>query len=158
MFNTLKPTTENKKRKLVGRGSKRGKTSGRGTKGQKARAGHKIRPMMRDIIKKLPKLRGRGKNINKAFRTTAVAINFSVINAQFPNGGRITPATLHAKGVLRREGGTFPKVKILAGGTLASKISVFDCEVSEAARAAIVALGGSAPKSSSKKVNDEQTA
>ncbi|HEY4495498.1 MAG TPA: uL15 family ribosomal protein, partial [Candidatus Paceibacterota bacterium] len=42
----------------VGRGGKRGKTSGRGTKGQKARAGHRIRPEIRDAIKKLPKRRG----------------------------------------------------------------------------------------------------
>ena len=50
----LKRKTQNKKPKLVGRGSKRGKTSGRGTKGQKSRAGHKIRPEIRDRIKKLP--------------------------------------------------------------------------------------------------------
>ena len=37
----LKPKTKNKKRITVGRGGKRGKTSGRGTKGQNARAGHK---------------------------------------------------------------------------------------------------------------------
>ena len=47
-----------KKPKLVGRGGKRSKTSGRGTKGQKARAGHKIRPAVRDVIKRLPKKRG----------------------------------------------------------------------------------------------------
>jgi hypothetical protein len=47
-----------KEKKLVGRGGRRGKTSGRGGKGQTARAGNKRRPEMRDIIKKLPKLRG----------------------------------------------------------------------------------------------------
>ena len=47
----------------VGRGqaSTRGKTSGRGGKGQTARAGNKRRPELRDIIKKLPKRRGYGK-------------------------------------------------------------------------------------------------
>jgi len=44
----------------VGRGGKRGKTAGRGTKGQNARAGRKKRPELRDIIKKLPKRRGYG--------------------------------------------------------------------------------------------------
>ncbi len=39
----------------IGRGGKRGKTSGRGHKGQNARAGTSKRPEMRDIIKKLPK-------------------------------------------------------------------------------------------------------
>ena len=50
----LKRKNPNKKAKLVGRGGRRGKTSGRGTKGQRARAGRKLR----DIIKKLPKKRG----------------------------------------------------------------------------------------------------
>ena len=58
----LKPTKARKSVKRIGRGGKRGKTSGRGTKGQKARAGNSMRPEMRDIIKKLPKLRGHGKN------------------------------------------------------------------------------------------------
>ena len=59
-FNTLKRKTPNKKSKMVGRGGKRGKTSGRGTKGQNARAGRKKRPELRDFIKRVPKLRGRG--------------------------------------------------------------------------------------------------
>ena len=44
------------KKKIIGRGGKRGTTAGRGTKGQKARAGHRIRPEIRDTIKKIPKL------------------------------------------------------------------------------------------------------
>ena len=43
---------------MVGRGGKHAKTSGRGGKGQTARAGNKRRPALRDIIKKLPKNRG----------------------------------------------------------------------------------------------------
>ena len=54
----IKRKNPNYKSARVGRGGKRGKTSGRGTKGQNARAGRKKRPEMRDIIKKLPKLRG----------------------------------------------------------------------------------------------------
>ena len=56
--NLLKRTHPNKKRMTVARGGKRGKTSGRGGKGQTARAGNKRRPELRDIIKKLPKNRG----------------------------------------------------------------------------------------------------
>ena len=63
-IHNVKRTTKLKTQTQVGRGGKRGKTSGRGTKGQKARSGHKIRPAFRDIIKKIPKLRGRGKNKN----------------------------------------------------------------------------------------------
>ena len=49
--NTLQAKTERITSMRVGRGGKRGKTSGRGTKGQNARAGHRKRPEMRDIIK-----------------------------------------------------------------------------------------------------------
>jgi len=52
----------------VGRGGKHAKTSGRGGKGQTARAGNKRRPELRDIIKKLPKNRGyRFKSIQNVF-------------------------------------------------------------------------------------------
>lgn len=68
-FHALKRNTPNKKSKQVGRGGKRGKTSGRGTKGQNARAGHKKRPELRDFIKRLPKLRGRGKSSLKSIQT-----------------------------------------------------------------------------------------
>ena len=54
----LKRDTPYKREKRVGRGGKRGKTSGRGTKGQKARAGHSILPTIREQLKKLPKRRG----------------------------------------------------------------------------------------------------
>lgn len=57
-IHNLKRVHKNKKDRLVGRGGKHAKTSGRGGKGQTARAGNKRRPELRDIIKKLPKLRG----------------------------------------------------------------------------------------------------
>jgi ribosomal protein L15 len=57
-IHNLKRTHKNKGDRLVGRGGKHAKTSGRGGKGQTARAGNKRRPELRDIIKKLPKNRG----------------------------------------------------------------------------------------------------
>ncbi len=54
----LKREHKNKRDRIVGRGGKHAKTSGRGGKGQTARAGNKRRPEMRDIIKRLPKRRG----------------------------------------------------------------------------------------------------
>jgi len=65
-FHNLKRNESNKRARQVGRGGSRGKTSGRGTKGQNSRAGRKKRPEMRDIIKRLPKMRGRGKNSLKS--------------------------------------------------------------------------------------------
>ena len=57
-IHNLKRQHKNKKDRMVGRGGKHAKTSGRGGKGQTARAGNKRRPALRDIIKKLPKKRG----------------------------------------------------------------------------------------------------
>lgn len=67
-IHNLKRVHKNKKDRLVGRGGKHAKTSGRGGKGQTARAGNKRRPELRDIIKKLPKNRGyQFKSIQKTF-------------------------------------------------------------------------------------------
>jgi ribosomal protein L15 len=57
-IHNLKRIHKNKRDRIVGRGGKHAKTSGRGGKGQTARAGNKRRPELRDIIKKLPKNRG----------------------------------------------------------------------------------------------------
>lgn len=71
-LHTLQRKTANKKSRQVGRGGTRGKTSGRGTKGQNARAGRKKRPELRDFIKRVPKLRGRGKSSLKSRQTKLV--------------------------------------------------------------------------------------
>jgi len=71
-LHNLAPRTKSKKSVQVGRGGTRGKTSGRGTKGQNARAGRKKRPEIRDFIKRFPKLRGRGKNSLKSFQPKLV--------------------------------------------------------------------------------------
>lgn len=57
-IHNLKRNHKNKKDRIVGRGGKHAKTSGRGGKGQTARSGNKRRPELRDIIKRLPKSRG----------------------------------------------------------------------------------------------------
>lgn len=67
----LKARTKRQTSRQVGRGGKRGKTSGKGTKGQNARAGRKKRPEIRDFIKRFPKLRGRGKSSFKSIQEKA---------------------------------------------------------------------------------------
>ncbi|MFA6077012.1 MAG: hypothetical protein WC735_02970 [Candidatus Paceibacterota bacterium] len=67
-IHNLKRIHKNRKDRLVGRGGKHAKTSGRGGKGQTARSGNKRRPELRDIIKRLPKNRGyQFKSIQKLF-------------------------------------------------------------------------------------------
>lgn len=70
-FHNLQSKTKRKRSRQVGRGGTRGKTAGRGTKGQNARAGRKKRPELRDIIKRIPKLRGRGRSSLKSFQPRA---------------------------------------------------------------------------------------
>ena len=68
-LNELKAGTKNKSKKRVGRGGKRGTYSGKGMKGQKARAGKRIRPAIRDLMQRTPKLRG-AKNQAPRFKRT----------------------------------------------------------------------------------------
>ncbi|MBI3420615.1 MAG: uL15 family ribosomal protein [Candidatus Sungbacteria bacterium] len=112
-LHTLKSTTQNRRKKRVGRGGKRGTFSGRGTKGLGARAGGKFRPEERDILKRIPKLRGYK---FKSFRSRPVAINFPALQKVFKPGEEVSPQTLVAKGLLRKQEGKFPVVKILGLG------------------------------------------
>ncbi len=131
------------KRVIVARGGKRGKTSGRGGKGQSARAGNKRRPEWRDIIKKLPKLRGRGVNQNKAFAEKPVVVNLSILEGVFSSNDAITPAILIEKGVISTWSGNVPPVKLLGDGDLTKAFKVSGCFVSESAQAKIEKAGGS---------------
>ena len=129
----------------VGRGqsSTRGKQSGRGGKGQTARAGHKIRPEMRDIIKKLPKRRGFGKNRARTvnMRTpAATAISINRLNKLFENGAEISPAILKERSVINARGGN--AVKIVGGTEASKKFTIKQCRVSASARAAVEKAGG----------------
>src|SRR3989344_5849137 len=130
-----------KRARRVGRGGKRGKTSGRGHKGQKARAGRKIRPEVRDIIKRIPKLRGRGKNIFTSIQEKPAVVNVKALEV-FADGASVTPETLLAQGLVRPRKGMVARVKVLGDGTLTKKLSVSGCSVSAGARAKIEAAGG----------------
>lgn len=145
-LNTLQRNTTNQKARRVGRGGKRGKTSGRGGKGQTARAGAKVRPEYRDIIKRLPKRRGFGRNRSRTVhsaRIRPVEVNLDVLEALFAAGEEVTPVSLVKKGAVNKIGDKTPIVKLLGSGTLTKKLSVRNCRVSEAARTAITSAGGS---------------
>ena len=144
-LHSFSPRTKNKKNAPVGRGGKRGKTSGRGGKGQTARAGHKIRPEVRDLIKKLPKRRGHGKNRSRTVRTnriTGATVPLAALEAAYKTGETVSPATLLAKGLVRRAKGRAPIVKILGTGSLTKALVVKGCMLSVSAREAVTAAGG----------------
>lgn len=142
----LQPTKARKSAKRIGRGGKRGKTSGKGMKGQKARAGNSMRPEMRDIIKKLPKLRGHGKNRARTVNNERVrpfVVNLTKLEAAFENGAAVNPKTIVAAGLVSSRRKQAPAVKLLGTGTLTKKLVVTGCEVSKSAREAIEKAGGS---------------
>lgn len=139
-IHNLKRTHKNKKDRIVGRGGKHAKTSGRGGKGQTARAGNKRRPELRDIIKKLPKNRGYQ---FQSFQVKPVPISLDKIAQVFPKGGAINPATLLTAKVIKTKKGFLPTVKILNGkNDFNVKIEVSKCFVSESVKAKILKAGG----------------
>jgi large subunit ribosomal protein L15 len=132
----VKRNTKLKRSRLIGRGGKRGKTSGKGTKGQKARAGRKLYPELRDIIKKIPKLRGHGKNYNTSVKLPAKVISLSIIESNYKDGEIVSAGTLFEKGLIRKVAGKFPKVKIVAG-ELKNKVVFTGVSMSESVKKAV---------------------
>lgn len=124
-----------------GNGSSRGKQAGRGGKGQSARAGHKIRPAIRDIIKKLPKRRGYGKNRARTVNNSkpyVIAISLSKLDTMFDAGTEVTRAALIERGVIGRN----DAAKIVAGES-SKKFTVKGIGATASAKAAIEKAGGS---------------
>jgi len=139
----LKRKTANKKKVQIGRGGKRGKTSGKGHKGQKARAGRKLRPEIRDTIKKLPKLRGSTASGSlTSIQTPVSVVGLGMLNDAFSNGDMVTPVTLVKKGLISKRGNMFPRVKILLNGEITKKVVVFGCLISKTAKEKIEKVGG----------------
>jgi len=135
----LKPIHKLKKRKRVGRGGKRGTYSGRGVKGQRSRAGRKMAPIIREIIKRYPKLRGyRRKGIAK----NLVEVNLGILEKKFEAGEIINPESLLKKEIIRNIKGKAPKVKILGTGELKKVLTFENCQFSKEAKEKIEKAGG----------------
>ena len=136
----LKRKHKNKGKKRVGRGGKHGTYSGKGIKGQASRAGRKMEPMIRALIKKYPKLKG--------YRSIAIQNNLAVVNLvtlekTSKDGETINPENLIKKGIISKMKGKTPKVKILGTGKLTKKLVVENCKTSKTAKEAIEKAGGS---------------
>lgn len=139
-IHNLKRQHKNKKDRIVGRGGKHAKTSGRGGKGQTARAGNKRRPELRDIIKKLPKNRGYQFN---SFQIKPVGVSLDKIIGVYNSGGGVNPLKLLELKIIKKKKGRIPEVKILNGKMdLSAKIEVSQCFVSDSARDKIEKAGG----------------
>lgn len=132
----LKSKNAKKKKKRVGRGGKRGTTSGKGQKGQKARSGRRMRPAERDIISKLPKLRGVK---NKSRREPAIELNVGDLG-KYAVGGKLDKNILVQKKVIGR---LSERVKVLGNGELKEALVLEGIKVSASAKAKIEKAGGS---------------
>ncbi len=139
-IHNLKRQNKNKKDRIVGRGGKHAKTSGRGGKGQTARAGNKRRPELRDIIKKLPKLRGYRFN---SFEIKPVCVSLDKLTAVYPKGGEVNPESLLALKAIKKIKGRIPAIKILSGkNDFTVKVVISKCTVSTSAKGKILKAGG----------------
>ena len=130
-----------KEAKRIGRGqgSGNGKTAGKGQKGQLSRSGGGKGPGFEGgqtpLYKRIPK---RGfTNVN---RKEYAIVNLSDLN-RFEDGATVTPETLLASGIIKKE---LSGVKVLGNGTLEKKLSVTCHKISSSAKAAIEKAGGKA--------------
>ena len=135
----LRPAPGAKKAKTrVGRGEgSKGKTSGRGTKGTKARYQVPVafEGGQMPIHMRLPKLKG----FRNPFRVEFQVVNLDKLGALFPEGGDVTVDALVAKGAVRKG---LP-VKVLGQGDIDVKVSVTAHAFSASAKEKIEAAGGS---------------
>lgn len=134
----LKPAAgSNSKGIRVGRGTagRRGKTAGRGTKGQGARDTIKMNfeGGQMPLHMRVPKLKG----FKNPFRVEYQAINLDIIEASALDN--VTPEALHGKGLAHKGA----LVKVLGRGELKRKVSVSAHAFSKSAESAITAAGGS---------------
>ncbi|MEX0870102.1 MAG: uL15 family ribosomal protein [Candidatus Spechtbacterales bacterium] len=145
-----KPKQTRKQR--VGRGGKRGTYSGRGVKGQKARAGARIRPEIWDYITRTPKLKGPVKKgsgsqdkmrpIGKSPDVLIKAVNLDNLNKHIKTGDTVNVEFLIKNNLVEKYKGRNPKVKLLARGDIDKKITVEGIEVSKSVREKIEKVGG----------------
>lgn len=138
VMHTLKPSPRATK-KRIGRGGKRGKTSGRGHKGQKQH-GSSLRPAMRDVIKKIPKLRGYSFN---SIKEKPLVVNLAQLEMVFSSGDTVSPTTLNEHKFITKREAVKKTIKILGTGDLTKKLTCVGCTVSVTAKAKIEKAGGS---------------
>jgi len=138
---TLSPIQGSRKtRKRVGRGngSGHGTYSGRGCKGQKSRAGYKIRPGFEGgqlpLIKRLPRKRG----FTNIFRVEYSTVSVEKLNV-FDSGSEVTPEKMVAAGLVKS---LQQPIKVLADGDITCPLTVKANKFSAAAKDKIEAAGG----------------
>ena len=135
---TSTPGSSHRKMRVArGRASGKGKTAGRGTKGQMSRKGHKHKAgfeggQMR-LVRRIPK-----RGFTNPTQTIYIPVNVGAL-ARFEDGSEVTVSLLRASGIVKGSG---DGVKILGDGELKKKLVVKAAAFSAGARAKIEAAGG----------------
>lgn len=129
-----------KKRRRIGRGpgSGHGKTSGRGHKGQRSRAGNSILPIFEGgrmpLVRRIPK-----RGFNNEFALVVTVVNVGQLESAFNAGDEVTPESLAERSLAK---GRWDVLKILGDGELTKKLKVSAHRFSQSAREKIEQAGG----------------
>ncbi len=129
-----------KKRRRIGRGpgSGHGKTSGRGHKGQKSRAGWSSHPTFQGgsmpMVRRIPK-----RGFNNKWAVTVAIVNTGDLERLYENGEEVTPESLKEKSVVKHR---YDVLKVLGEGTLTKKLTVSAHRFSKSAMEVIEKAGG----------------
>ena len=130
----LKQIHKVKEAKRIGHGGRKGTYSGRGIKGQKSRSGKHLKPVIRELIKRYPKLRGHSAYLVPRYR---VGINLNEIEKAYNKGETVNVKTLVAKKLISLPGQKTFKLKILGIGFLSKALIFENCQYTRPALAKI---------------------
>ncbi len=131
---------KHKKARRIGRGtgSGHGKTSGRGHKGQKSRAGWSSPPAFQGgtmpLVRRVPK-----RGFNNRFALSVATVNVGDLERAFEVGDEVTPESLRKKSLAKRR---YDLLKILGDGELTKKLKVSAHRFSKSAQEKIEKAGG----------------
>jgi large subunit ribosomal protein L15 len=130
-----------KKPRRIGRGigSGKGKTAGKGHKGQIARAGWKALPIFQGggspLVRRVPK-----RGFTNSFALDVAEVNVGDLEELFEAGAEVTPEALEKIGYLKKR---YDVLKVLGDGELKKKLAVTAHRFSASAKTKIEAAGGS---------------
>ena len=111
LLHQLQPIHKPKQKKRVGRGGAHGFHCGKGGEGQKVRAGRRMKPIIRELIKKYPKLRGYR---FKAKKETFTLLRFMLHISDFVSAIPDTQCNVALWNILQRNGSKSPRIKWLS--------------------------------------------
>ena len=149
----LNTNNKRKGKKRVGRGGKRGTYSGHGQKGQKSRAGKNFKPIVRDLLKRYPKLKGYR---SKRRPDNVAVLNIEILEKSFSVSEIVNPKELLKKGLINKISGKMPKVKILGVGVIKKALKIYNCQTSKEAREKIEKAGGKIHESKKETVEKQK--